>query len=173
MKKRVLILTVIFTALLVACSGGGSKSSVKIKDAEKIAKMSPANYAKEVKAIHLDAHEKVDKLLEKHATIDQEFADSFWEVMDNAIKQLYPYGEALDTKTADEKMEYFLACTMNDGMAERTEYVNRINARIGDFDDDAKVRFNDVTSLNTLTIIIDFEKVRNEYPSLKEKFGIE
>lgn len=175
MKKLLTITALMCTlALMISCSGGDKKNgTVKSKTVEQIDKLDPKAYAEDVKNIHLSVYRTLDGLLDAYPEVNEEFAAKYRAAYNEALAEMYKYGESLDKKDPETKFQYLLACAANDGMGERQEIQNKLDSRFEEFTGEGvAIDYNEITRVNILGLVIDFEKVRNDFPEKMEEYGI-
>lgn len=175
MKKILTVAIATIAIVAISCSGGNSgsgKSGGKVKSPEKIAKLSPEDFANDVNDIYVGAFTELEKLLEKYPTINADFENEFNALYDKAVKKMIVYGEVMDKmdQETDNKYSVKIASkTMGDGMNKIMPIQMKVNERIKEFSNELWTK---VQKLNTLLRFLDFDKMKSQHSEEAEKYGI-
>lgn len=175
MKKILTAVIVMVAALAISCSGGNSgsgKSDGKTKSPDKIAKLSPEDFANDVNDIYVGAFTELEKLLDKYPEINADFENEFNTVYDNAVKKMIAYGEAMSKMDQETNNNYSLkigAKTMGDGMSKIMPIQMKLNDRFNEF---SRELYTKITKLNTLLRFLDFNEMKSDHPTEAEQYGI-
>ena len=178
MKKIITAVMLTIAIVAISCSGGNSgsgKSGSKEKTPEQIAKLGPEAFSDDVNDIWVNALDQMDALLDKYPQINTDFEKESNEIVDGAIRKVIKYGAFLDGKSELEKTEYLLKCKqppVKNGTDALTPFQMKLNNRFDEFKEYGNGLYDNITKLNVMLLYLKHDVLRENHPSIAEKYGV-
>ena len=110
MRKLNLFTIIITVFILLGCSSSNSQS--KFKEMSEIEKLTKEQFIEETAAIHNYVFEQMNKLLDKHKTIDVNFEEDINMLHNRSVAQMIEYGKVLAKKDEETRSDYVTSSLM-------------------------------------------------------------
>ena len=178
--RKIILLTVIVAAFILnGC--GGSSSQPNFKDMDEIEKLTKEQFIEETAAIHNYVFEQMNKLLDKHKTIDVNFEEDINMLHNRSVAQMIEYGKVLAKKDEETRSDYVTSSLMamwdamdETGSEESDDFEEKFDMRMPELEAYGSESLG--RKLNDLFGIMDFmnlEDAKEMHPETAKEFGIE
>ena len=104
MRKLNLFTIIITVFILLGCSSSNSQS--KFKEMSEIEILTKEQFIEETVAIYNYVFEQMNKLLDKHKTIDVNFEEDINMLHNRSVAQMIEYGKVLAKKDEETRSDY-------------------------------------------------------------------
>ena len=179
MRKTILFTIINISIILSGCSN--SNSQPKLKSMSEIEVLTKEQFIEEIAAIHNHVFEQMNKLLDKHKTIDVNFEEDIDMLHSSSVAQMIEYGKVLAKKDEETRSDYITSSLMAmwDVMEEKGTEAS------DDFEEKFDKRMPEMEAygsedlgrkLNDLFGIMDFmnlEDAKQMHPETAKEFEIE
>ena len=178
--KKIILLTVIGLSIIISgCSNGNSQT--KLKRMNEIEKLTKEQFIEETAAIHNHVFDQMNKLLDRHKTIDVNFENDINKLHNSSVTQMIEYGKVLAKKDEEDRSDYITSSLMAmwDAMEEKgteasDDFEEKFDKRMPEFEAYGSEDLG--RKLNDLFGIMDFmnlEDAKEMHPETAKEFGIE
>lgn len=178
--KKIILLTVIGLSIIISgCSNGNSQT--KLKRMNEIEKLTKEQFIEETAAIHNHVFDQMNKLLDRHKTIDVNFENDINKLHNSSVTQMIEYGKVLAKKDEETRSDYITSglMAMWDAMEEKgteasDDFEEKFDKRMPEFEAYGSEDLG--RKLNDLFGIMDFmnlEDAKEMHPETAKEFGIE
>ena len=178
MEKSILPTSIATGSIL--SGGSSSNSQAKLKDMSEIEKLTMEQFADQTAAIYVHVFQEIGNLLNKHATIDEDFEKDIDKLYDSSVKQMIQYGEVLAKKDEDTRDDYVLASLTASwsaldklGSQVSEDFEKQFDERLPELEayasDNLERRFDDLFAIMDF---MDFERIKEERPESAKELGI-
>ena len=179
MKKLNLLTIIIASFILFGCSS--SNSQPKLKSMNEIEKLTKEQFIEETAAIHNHVFEQMNKLLDKHKTIDATFEEDINKLHNNSVAQMIEYGKVLAKKDEETRSDYITSSLMAmwDVMEEKgteasDDFEEKFDERMPEMEaygsEDLGRKLNDLFGIMDFMNLEDAKEMHSE---TAKEFGIE
>ena len=178
--KKIILLTVIGLSIIISgCSNCNSQT--KLKRMNEIEKLTKEQFIEETAAIHNHVFDQMNKLLDRHKTIDVNFENDINKLHNSSVTQMIEYGKVLAKKDEETRSDYITSglMAMWDAMEEKgteasDDFEEKFDKRMPEFEAYGSEDLG--RKLNDLFGIMDFmnlEDAKEMHPETAKEFGIE
>ncbi len=178
--RKIILLTVIGLSIIISgCSNGNSQT--KLKRMNEIEKLTKEQFIEETAAIHNHVFDQMNKLLDRHKTIDVNFENDINKLHNSSVTQMIEYGKVLAKKDEETRSDYITSglMAMWDAMEEKgteasDDFEEKFDKRMPEFEAYGSEDLG--RKLNDLFGIMDFmnlEDAKEMHPETAKEFGIE
>ncbi|NLZ95488.1 MAG: hypothetical protein GX921_06665 [Bacteroidales bacterium] len=179
MKKLILLTFIGVSIILSGCSN--SNSQPKLKSMSEIEKLTKEQFIEETAAIYNHVFEQMNKLLDKHKTIDLSFDKEIDKLHRRSVEQMIEYGKVLAKKDEETKSDYVTSSLMAmwDAMEEKgteasDDFEEKFDMRMPELEaygsESVGRKLNDLFGIMDF---MDFENAKEMHPQTAKEFGIE
>ena len=179
MKKTILLTVISISILLYGC--GNSNSQVKHKSMSEIEKLTKEQFIEETVAIYNYVFEQMNKLLDKHKTIDVNFEEDINKLHNKSVAQMIEYGKVLAKKDEETRSDYITSSLMaiwdvmeENGTEASDDFEEKFDKRMPEMEAYGSEDLG--RKLNDLFGIMDFmnlEDAKQMHPETAKEFEIE
>ena len=179
MRKLNLFTIIITVFILLGCSSSNSQS--KFKEMSEIEKLTKEQFIEETAAIHNYVFEQMNKLLDKHKTIDVNFEEDINMLHNRSVAQMIEYVKVLAKKDEETRQDYIMTSAiaswdaldkLDPKVTANTE--KQLDERQHEFEtyasENLERKFDDLFSIMDF---LNFETLKEQRPLSAKEFGIE
>lgn len=179
MRKTILFTIINISIILSGCSN--SNSQPKLKSMSEIEVLTKEQFIEEIAAIHNHVFEQMNKLLDKHKTIDVNFEEDINKLHNKSVAQMIEYGKVLAKKDEETRSDYITSSLMaiwdvmeENGTEASDDFEEKFDKRMPEMEAYGSEDLG--RKLNDLFGIMDFmnlEDAKQMHPETAKEFEIE